>query len=329
MARNELITLLGELDEKQIAQLQNQAEEFLHINTELNDTTPHACPCCKSMTSRFVKKGFSRRKQRYQCKECGKRFTYDVGKITSGSHQTETAWATFIADTISLKSIDDSALHIGVCHTTAFYMRQKLLAFLEDILKEGVVLDGMIEADETYVQESQKGKRVADRKPRKHGESASKRGLSGEKMCICVAADREGNLTACCVNRAKPSSEDIENAIGSSILEGSVFQCDGAAAYNHLIAEKKCIQIILNSHADYNKVYHLNTVNGLHSRLKEIFKRFRGVSSKYLNRYLAMFVAMEQLSERSSAVERIRLALTRTDATHTIKQLLNQGLLAI
>ena len=35
MARNELITLLGELDEKQIAQLQNQAEEFLHINTEL------------------------------------------------------------------------------------------------------------------------------------------------------------------------------------------------------------------------------------------------------------------------------------------------------
>lgn len=126
-------------------------------------------------------------------------------------------------------------------------------------------------------------------------------------------AESGGNLTACCVNRAKPSSEDIENAIGSSISEGSVFQCDGAAAYNHLIAEKKCIQIILNSHADYNKVYHLNTVNGLHSRLKEIFKRFRGVSSKYLNRYLAMFVAMEQLSERSSAVERIRLALTRTD----------------
>lgn len=325
MARNELITLLAQLDEQQISQLQEHAEQFLHINTELNDTMPNVCPCCKSTASRFVRKGFSRRKQRYQCKECGKRFTYDVGKITSGSHQSETAWATFIADTISLKSIDDSASHIGVCHTTAFYMRQKLLAFLEDALNDGQVLDGMIEADETYVQESRKGKTVTDRKARKHGESASKRGLSGEKMCICVAADREGNLTARCVNRAKPSSEDIENAIGSSISEGSVFQCDGAAAYNHLIAEKKCIQIVLNSHADYSKVYHLNTVNGLHSRLKDIFKRFRGVSSKYLNRYLALFVAIE----RFPAIERIRLALTKTDSIHTIKQLMNQGLLAI
>ena len=329
MARNELLTILGQLDEQQISKLQEHAEKYLQINTELNDTTPDICPCCKSTTSRFVKKGFSRRKQRYQCKECRKRFTYDVGRITSFSHQPETSWTTFIADTISLKSIDYSASHIGVCHATAFYMRQKLLAFLEDTLKEGVVLDGMIEADETYVQESQKGKTVTHRKPRKHGESARKRGLSGEKMCICVATDREGNLTANCVNRAKPSSEDIENAIGSSICEGSVFQCDGAAAYNHLIAEKKCIQVVLNSHADYNKVYHLNTVNGLHSRLKEIFKKFRGVSSKYLNRYLALFVAMEQFSERSSAVERIRLALTKTESVHTIKQLLNQGLLAI
>lgn len=329
MARNELITILGNLDEQQISQLQEHAEKFLQINTELNDTMPDVCPCCKSMNTRFVKKGFSHRKQRYQCKKCGKRFTYDVGRITSFSHQPVASWATFISDTISLKSLDDSASHIGVCHTTAFYMRQKLLAFLEDTMKEGVVLDGMIEADETYVQESQKGIPVTDRKPRKHGESASKRGLSSEKMCICVATDREGNLTACCVNRAKPSSEDIENAIGNSIAEGSVFQCDGATAYNQLIAEKKCIQVVLNSHADYNKVYHLNTVNGLHSRLKEIFKKYRSVSSKYLNRYLAMFVATEQLSERSSAVERIRLALTRTDSVHTIKQLLNQGLLAI
>lgn len=41
-------------------------------------------------------------------------------------------------------------------------------------------------------------------------------------------------------------------------------------------------------------LYHLNTINSLHSRLKEMLKGFNGVSIKYLNRYLAMFVALEQ-----------------------------------
>lgn len=68
-------------------------------------------------------------------------------------------------------------------------MRQKLLAFLEDVIRQSAMLDGMIEADETYVQESQKGKPVTHRKARKHGESATKRGLSTEQMCICVASN--------------------------------------------------------------------------------------------------------------------------------------------
>lgn len=33
--------------------------------------------------------------------------------------------------------------------------------------------------------------------------------------------------------------------------------------------------MVLSSHADYNKVYHLNTVNSQHSRLKEIRSRRR------------------------------------------------------
>lgn len=31
--------------------------------------------------------------------------------------------------------------------------------------------------------------------------------------------------------------------------------------YNKLVEEKKCVKVVLNSHTDYNKVYHLNTVN--------------------------------------------------------------------
>jgi len=329
MARNELIAMLSKLEEHQITQLQEQAERFVHINAELHDTKPQSCPFCKSTTARFIKKGFSGRKQRYQCVECGKKFTYDAGKITAFSHQTESAWEIFIEDTLSFCSIDKCAEHIGVCHATAFYMRQKLLAFLEDVICQSAMLDGMIEADETYVQESQKGKLVTHRKARKHGESATKRGLSSEQLCICVASDREGHLTANCVNRAKPSSDNIENAIGEKISEGCVFQCDGATAYNRLIANKNCIQVVLKGHAEYGKVYHLNTVNGLHNRLKELFRRYRGVSSKYLNRYLALFTAIEMASSLASKAEGIRMRMTRMQAVHSIQSLMHDGLLAI
>lgn len=47
-------------------------------------------------------------------------------------------------------------------------------------------------------------------------------------MCICVAADRDNNVVARCVNQAKPSTENIEDAIDDRIAENSVFQRDGA-----------------------------------------------------------------------------------------------------
>ena len=330
MDRRELVSLIEQLSEYQIEQVRNLAEGFLGVQKQLNDNTPKSCPCCKSTTARFIKKGFSGRKQRYQCMACGKKFTYDAGKITAFSHQSEDKWAVFIEDTLSLKTLDQCAEHISVCHTTAFYMRQKLLAFLEEAVQSSM-LSGLIEADETYVLESQKGVFATGRKPRKHGESATKRGLSDEQMCVCVAADRDGNVVARCVNRAKPSAENIRMAIGGRITEKSVFQCDGEKAYNKLIEEKQCIQVVLNSHADYNKVYHLNTVNSLHSRLKEMMKHFNGVSTKYLNRYLAMFVALEQAGRSlfHPDVDAVRTMLAQVNTALPIRSLRKDGLLAI
>ena len=333
MGRRELVSLIEQIEqlsEYQIEQIRKLAEGFLGVQMQLNDSTPKSCPCCGSTTAHFIKKGFSGRKQRYQCKDCGKKFTCDAGKITAFSHQSEDKWVTFIEDTLSLKTLDQCAEHISVCHTTAFYMRQKLLAFLEEAV-QGSMLSGLIEADETYLLESQKGVCVTGRKPRKHGESATKRGLSDEQMCICVAADRDGNVVARCVNRAKPSAENIRMAIGGRIAEKSVFQCDGEKAYNKLIEEKQCIQVVLNSYADYNKVYHLNTVNSLHSRLKDMMKHFNGVSTKYLNRYLAMFAALEQTGRSlfHPNVDAVRTMLAHVNTALPIRSLRKDGLLSI
>ena len=331
MARNKLVDLIGKLNEEQVERLSGIAMEYLELNTKLEDTAPRSCPCCGDVDTRFIKRGFSGRKQRYQCKSCGNRFTFDAGKLTAYSHQTEQTWATFIRDTLSLKSLDECAANISVSHPTSFYMRHKLLSFLEEALKGSELLEGVIEADEAYVLESQKGVPVTTRKPRKHGETATKRGLSDEHFCICVAADRDQRIVVRCVNRGNPSAEDIEEAFSAQINESGVFLCDGKRAYNKLIHAKKCEKIALKSHQDYNKVYHLNTVNGLHSRLKAMLCHYRGVSSKYLNRYLALFTALEQVGRSvfHPEVDSVRQLIAGVNAVKRIRSLSKEGILVI
>lgn len=62
-----------------------------------------------------------------------------------------------------------------------------------------------------------------------------------------------------------------------------------------------------------------------------MLKHFNGVSTKYLNRYLAVFVAIEQ-SGRSlfhPAVDTVRTMIAQVNATRTIRALRTEGLLAI
>ena len=163
-----------------------------------------------------------------------------------------------------------------------------------------------------------------------HGESATKRVLSDEQMCICVDADREGLVVARCVNRAKPTSENVQEALGARIGENVVFLCDGATAYNKLIEAKKCRKLVLNTHEDYNKAYHLNTVNGLHSRLKAMLRRFLGISSKYLNRYLALFTAPEQAGRSAfyPETDSVRQIIARVNAVRRVRNMSKEAVLA-
>ena len=259
-----------------------------------------------------------------------KKFTYDINQITAHSHQPVDAWITVIEDTLAMKSLDETAGKIGVCHETAFNMRHKLLAYLETMIETAKPPDELVETDETYVTESQKGVKCKNRKPRKHGESASKRGLSNEQYCICVVTDRNKNVFAKCVNRAKPSSEDIIKALSAHVSRKSVLLCDGAASYNQLADTLECKKIELIGHESYDQVYHLNTVNNLHSRIKRMLGQFRGVASKYLNRYLALFSVIVSCTKPSmnEFVDELRCTLStiRVNVTYHSSQTI--GILA-
>ncbi len=268
----ELQAAIPELNPYQMEQITTQIVKYLNLNEELKNTRPTVCPCCGRSDAAFIKKGMHAGKQRYQCKGCGSKFTYDAKQITAHSHQSIDAWITVMEDTLSLKSLDETAKKIGVCHETAFNMRHKLLAFLESMTESELILDELVEADETYVVESQKGSKCVDRNPRKHGEGATKPGLSHEQYCVCVATDRNNHVCAVCVNRAKPSGDDIVDALSAHIAPQSVLLCDGAAAYNKLADLLPCKKVELKGHDSYDLVYHLNTVNNQHSQIKEMLR---------------------------------------------------------
>lgn len=83
-------------------------------------------------------------------------------------------------------SLPKIAEELGIHVTTAFYWRHKILNALRS--QGFTTLKGIIESDETFFLESDKGKRqITHRKPRKRGGVARKRGISNEQISICLS----------------------------------------------------------------------------------------------------------------------------------------------
>ncbi len=90
-------------------------------------------------------------------------------------------------------------------------------------------LSGIVEADETFILESFKGKRGGlSRAPRERGGEASKRGLSAEQIPIVVARGRAGAT----IDGVPPRLDTISiTAILGPVISGSAEFCrDGGTA---------------------------------------------------------------------------------------------------
>ena len=130
--------------------------------------------------------------------------------------------------------------------------------------------------DETYVTHCRKGRFIKDHPGKKRGTRASRAGLSDEKVCII-----------------KPSIKNVEDFC-QSVANKSYVWTDGLQSYTKVLREKKCTNKVLNTYSKYDAVNHLNNVNSFHSMIKEQYRFYRGVSSKYINRYNALFTLQKE-----------------------------------
>jgi transposase-like protein len=278
-----------------------------------------SCPHCASKA--IVRNGKRHKRQAYLCRNCGKTFTQTAASAIAYSHSGETIWKEVIRDTVNGVSIDETAENLALAHSTVFNMRHKILFCVEQAtLAAPVKLDGVCEADETYVLESLKGRKLPDdyyRKPRRHGAKAGKPGVSGEYICVCTSVTGEDECMAYAVNRATPSKAELLEVFEDKIVENTVILCDGKTNYD--VLGEKCTV----AHTE-----RINKVNGFHSFIKERIRAARGVATIYLNRYNAFFA--EIFGDQDSAINKIYdIMKTRDFSFHTIADVKSQNLLNV
>ena len=171
-----------------------------------------------------------------------------------------------------------------------------------------------IEVDETYITHCRKGRKIEGHPGKKRGTPARKRGLSKEKICILTAVQRSGNCIARSFNVAKPRIDDVLQ-FSRCIEDKSYVWTDGLASYQKVLEEKRCENKILVSYKSYDSVNHLNNVNSFHSQIQAQYTCYKGISSKYINRYNALFTLQREYLGMDSQ-EMLRLIMKRLRKIH-------------
>ncbi|BCZ18228.1 hypothetical protein NHP190003_15100 [Helicobacter sp. NHP19-003] len=189
------------------------------------------CPHCKSV--KFVKNGKKDNRQRFMCKTCKRTFTHTNNTILFSTKKDIKIWQQFVHCMVAKYSLRKTAKICNIDVTTAFYWRHKILDALQSI-QDGIELNGIVEADETYFPLSFKGHHKNFKLPclaKKRGTQATKRGSSKEQVCVTSRVNLDGKSIARVSNFGKPKIKDLERVLGDRIAKESVFATDGFRAY--------------------------------------------------------------------------------------------------
>jgi len=222
-------------------------------------------------------KGKNQRTRLFQCLACGKQFSATSGTIFNDTHLPLTKWFMAIAliceakKGISAKQVER---HLGVNYRTAWHLCHRI----REAMKEGTLLSGAVEADETY---------MSRRKPRKGKPYVQKE----TKDVVLGMVERGGKLRVIPVKDAKMESigPELSKHISPDV---ETIYTDAAATYaiylsKNFTGKHKTINHI-ESYAQGDT--HTQHIENAFSLLKRgVYGTFHKVSIKHLGRYCDEF----------------------------------------
>ena len=209
------------------------------IKLGINSTCPH----CSS--SKIVKNGTRGDIQLFKCKDCNKKFTPFTNTILEKSHWHWDIWVKVVEMVINnypietmMIVLEDDYGCVGINYKTVWRWRMKIIHALASLPQP--VLTGIVQIDETFIRESQKGSRELvsylgkdyERKPR-YGHKPSKLGSMSPEFATVVAAVDNRGYCVCKVAALGKLTKSLFMDLFEPHLKNVSFLCtDGNDAYD-------------------------------------------------------------------------------------------------
>lgn len=307
--------------------------------TDVADDAKPDCPHCQAKANNgwIVKRGTDKGRQRYYCKACGKHFFSTTNTVFAHTRKDADTWRKFIRLTIAGKSLYACALECDIAYQTAFTWRHKVLnAFVAN--QNAVKMNGVVEVDEMLIPISYKGNHIKGsfgrrqkedgaenampRKAFKRG-SDNKSSSSKDKACVfCMVEDGNKAFYASVPGVGFMSRPMLDKTVGKHInKETALMLADKYAiteryfqenGYNHKTLLSNTSENPREHKPEIKGDIHLQHVNSMHSHIRRFLAKYYGVSSKYLENYIALYVWMKSVAKTKKRNHSEKASFART-----------------
>lgn len=251
----------------------------------------------------------------HKCGSCRKRFSIRVGTIFEDSKIELRKWFMAIWLITSHKKGISSvqlAKDVGVTQKTAWFMLHRL-RHAAQTRSFNRPLDGMVEADETFVGGKEKNKHASRR-------TGGKQGGAG-KVAVLGILEREGELRTGITPSL--SARNVQTAIRQNVTQGALVLTDEHRSFQGL-AKDYIHHTVNHSAGEYVRQFYIHT-NGIES-VWALFKRqiigtHHWLSPKHLHRYLGEMTWRFNRREHGEG-ERVNELLSQVEGRLTYKALI-------
>jgi transposase-like protein len=254
-----------------------------------------SCPHCQGAS--LYRHGAANGLQRFRCRDCRRTFNCLTGTpLARLRHKAK--WLDYLDCMLDSRTVRKAAAKVEIAKNTSMRWRHRFLNATK--ADRPACLNGIAEADETFLLESQKGARNMKRPARKRGGKASKRGISHEQVCILVARDRSGQTWDFVTGRGPLTKAQLHRHLPAILTPDTLLVTDANKAYRAFAKEAGVAHDFVNVSAGQRiarqaaGAIHVQNVNGYHSRFHGWLHGFRGVATRYLPNYLGWRWAIDQ-----------------------------------
>jgi len=257
------------------------------------------CPRCQG--KQLYRHGTRNGLQRFRCRACGRTFNSLTGTPLARLRHKE-KWLDFSECMLDSRTVRKAAARVEVAKNTSLRWRHRFLKLTK--ADRTACINGIAEADETFLLESQKGARNLQRPARRRGGKASKRGISKEQVCILVARDRSGGTVDFVTGRGPVTVVQLKEHLGPVLAPDTLLVTDANQAYQAFARQQGISHEYVNVSAGEHTrgAVHVQNVSGYHSRFHKWLRRFNGVATRYLPNYLGWLWAIDQERIRSPEI---------------------------